>query len=117
MPLHSKPVSVAIAAAIAAVTLAATTSEKVPYHTSSLSGEDWIRELLTGHEDRIQHELGVHREVFTALVQVLRSMGYRDSRDVILEEQVGIFLYTCRTALSVRHVGERFQRANATIAK
>ncbi|KAL1944221.1 hypothetical protein VTO73DRAFT_3406 [Trametes versicolor] len=35
----------------------------------------------------------------------------------MLEEQLAIFLYTCRTGLSTRHVGERFQRANATITK
>ncbi|KAK0440669.1 uncharacterized protein EV420DRAFT_1249896, partial [Desarmillaria tabescens] len=39
------------------------------------------------------------------------------TRNVFLEEQVAIFLYMCVTGLSVRHVGERFQRSNETIAK
>jgi hypothetical protein len=33
--------------------------EKQPYHTSILSGIGWVKELLTGHPDRIQCELGV----------------------------------------------------------
>jgi hypothetical protein len=35
----------------------------------------------------------------------------------MLEEQLAIFLYACVTGLSVRHLGERFQRSNDTISK
>ena len=34
-----------------------------PYHTSILSGEGWLLELLTGHPERIHTELGMHSEV------------------------------------------------------
>ncbi|OJA12867.1 hypothetical protein AZE42_10211 [Rhizopogon vesiculosus] len=61
-----------------------------PYHTSALSGMGWVNELLTGHPNRIQCELGC-----------------RDSKYVTLEEQLAIFLYACVTGLSVRHLGER----------
>jgi hypothetical protein len=44
-------------------------------------------------------------------------MGHGDTRYVMLEEQLAIFLYTSVTGLSIRHVGERFQRANGTISK
>ncbi|KAJ7081525.1 hypothetical protein C8R44DRAFT_527075, partial [Mycena epipterygia] len=43
--------------------------------------------------------------------------GLTHSKHVTLEEQVAIFLYTCVTGLSIRHVGERFQRSNETISK
>ena len=90
---------------------------KEPYHTSILSGQAWVEELLNGHPERIRTEFGVHRHVFLALRAELRAAGYTDSRNgVTLEEQLGIFLYTCVTGLTVRHVGEHFQRANATIA-
>ncbi|KAJ3019577.1 hypothetical protein NUW54_g43 [Trametes sanguinea] len=73
--------------------------------------------LLDGHPERIKTELGVHREVFEKLVEALEDIGYHGSRYVSLKEQVAIFLYTCVMGLSVRHVGERFQCSNETIAK
>ena len=82
-----------------------------------LSGYHWLLELLTGHPERIRCELGVHKEVFLQLVYELRTMGHSDSKSVTLEEQVAIFLYTCVTGLTTRHVGERFQRSNDTISR
>ncbi|KAF9231496.1 hypothetical protein BU15DRAFT_56046 [Melanogaster broomeanus] len=32
----------------------------VPYHTSILSGQQWVSELLDGHPGRIRCELGMH---------------------------------------------------------
>jgi hypothetical protein len=91
--------------------------DKQEYHTSALSGHGWVMELLNGHLDRIRCELGVSHHVFDLLLSNLRRMDYKDSRHVTLEEQLAIFLYTCVTGLSIRHVGERFQRANNTISK
>ncbi|KIK73911.1 hypothetical protein PAXRUDRAFT_89205, partial [Paxillus rubicundulus Ve08.2h10] len=34
-----------------------------------------------------------------------------------VEEQLGIFMYTCVTGLSSRHVGERFQRSPDTVMR
>jgi len=88
-----------------------------PYHTSSLSGEAWVIELIVGHPERIRCELGMHVDVFAKLIGELRSLGYSDSKFVSLEEQLAIFLYASVTGLSVRHVGERFQRSNETISQ
>ena len=33
--------------------------DKVPQHTSALSGQDWINELVTGHDGRFYNELGM----------------------------------------------------------
>jgi hypothetical protein len=82
---------------------------KEPYHTSILSGYAWVQELLHGHPERIHTELGVHKEVFHALITELKLMGHGDTNYVTLEEQLAIFLYTAVTGLSIRHVGERFQ--------
>jgi hypothetical protein len=87
-----------------------------PYHTSALSGEAWLLELLCGHPNWIRTELGVSLEVFSNLVQELCDIGYKNSRNVSLEEQLAIFLYMCVTGLTIRHVGERFQRSNETIS-
>jgi len=88
-----------------------------PYHTSALLGEEWVMELITGHPERIRCELRVHVEVFQALIIELRTLGYTNSRYVSLEEQLAIFLYSCVTGLTIRHVGERFQRSNDTISR
>ena len=90
---------------------------KQPYHTSSLSGEKWVLELLQGHPGRIHHELGIYKHIFLKLIAELVGLGYSPSRYITLEEQLAIFLYTCRTGLSIRHIAERFQRSSDTISK
>ncbi|ESK93947.1 transposon en spm sub-class [Moniliophthora roreri MCA 2997] len=94
--------------------LAFTTTTQQPYHTSALSGQAWINELWNGHEDRIACELGVRKHIFNILLAELHWLGVEDSRYVSLKEKLGIFLYTCMTALPVQHIGERFQRSNKT---
>jgi len=42
-----------------------------PYHTSALTGEAWVMELVEGHPNCICCELGVSHEVFIELVQEL----------------------------------------------
>jgi hypothetical protein len=89
---------------------------KTPYHTSMLSGVAWVDELMNGHPERIRCELGVHLHVFKKMLAVLQKIGFQDSKGVTLREQLAIFLYTCVTGLSTRHVGERFQRSNTTVS-
>ena len=76
------------------------------YHTSILSGYAWVQELLQGHPEHIHTELGVHKEVFLALVKELQSMGHEDTKNVTLQEQLAIFLYISFTGLSIHHAGE-----------
>jgi len=91
---------------------------KQAYHTSQLTGAGWVKELINGHHDRIWTELGMRVHVFLAFVHELRVVcGMQDSKYVKLDEQVAIFLYMSVTGLSIRHVGERFQRSNETISK
>jgi hypothetical protein len=104
-------------AATAHVLLQETPNDPEPYHTSALTGQEWVMELIVGHPKRIRCELGVHAHIFESLINDLRSLGHTDSRYVSLEEQLAIFLYTCVTGLTVRHVGERFQRSNDTISR
>ena len=82
---------------------------RLPYHTSILTEEGWVMELLAGHPCWIHTELGVSHEVFIALIDELCHMGHTDSRFVSLEGQVAIFLYASVTGLTVWHLGERFQ--------
>jgi hypothetical protein len=84
-------VHVLIAGAIAAAT---PRLNKIPYHTSMLTGEGWVLELLNGHPRRIQTELGVRRYVFRRLVSALQDAGLGRSRFISLEEKLAI-LYFC----------------------
>ena len=89
-----------------------------PYHTSKLTGEDWVRELINGHPNRIHDALGMRLHVFFAFVAELSVCGAGDPNDrLTLEEQAAIFLYTCVTGLSFVHVAERFQHSTTTISK
>ena len=63
----------------------------------------------------IHTELGVYHHVFYAIIDELHELGHSDSKFVTLEEQLAIFLYCYVTGLTVRHLGEWFQRSNDTI--
>lgn len=76
-----------------------------------------MQKLINGHPERIKCELGMRCHVFLALVTALRAVGLNATKSMTLEEQLAIFLYASVTGLSVWHVGERFQHANATISK
>ena len=101
----------------ASVIYSATHYDRIPYHTSALTGAAWVTELINGHPECIHCELGVRLHVFQIIVEYLKVIGHENSRGVFLEEQVAIFLYRCTTGLSIRHVGERFQHSNETISK
>ena len=88
-----------------------------PYHTSILTGEGWVMELLSGHPDRICCELGVSHDVFAGLILALWEMGHGNSKYLSLKEQLSIFLYASVTGLTIRHLRERFQRSNEMISQ
>ena len=82
-------VNVTVTAAILAVTPLV---NKRPYHTSILSGEGWVQELITGHPEHMKTELGMQPHVFFLLVKELYSAGMRRSKFLSLKEQLAIYL-------------------------
>ena len=88
-----------------------------PHHTSALTCQDWVLELLIGYPDRIQIALRVSQEVFCSLIATMCEMGLSNSCSVTLEEQLAIFLHASVTGLTVRHLGEHFQQSNEMISK
>ena len=91
--------------------------QHTPYHTSALSGEAWVQELLSGHPEHIWNELSVYQGTFVILVKAFQMLGIQLSCHVSIEEQLSIFLYTVVTGLSCIHVGEHFQQTPSTITK
>ncbi|KIK34024.1 hypothetical protein CY34DRAFT_39637, partial [Suillus luteus UH-Slu-Lm8-n1] len=66
----------------------------IPYHTSALTGQAWVLELMTGHPDQIRHNLGVNLQVFEELLEVIRTHRFQPScNGVSIEELLAIFLY------------------------
>ena len=104
-----------IIAALCMVMMIPTNPE--PYHTSILSGQMWVDELLEGHPDHIYCKLGGQKDIFLELVCTLCNFGITGSKHVSLKEQLSIFLYMSMTGLTIRHTGECFQRSNNTISK
>ncbi|KIO01850.1 hypothetical protein M404DRAFT_28360 [Pisolithus tinctorius Marx 270] len=88
-----------LADALQAIAEAMRCADPIPYHTSILTGK-----------------LAVHKHIFDILLWELQQHGIGPSKHVTLEEQLAIFLYTSVTNLSIRHVGEHFQRLNGTIS-
>ena len=72
---------------------------------------------FTARTQAPRSEVGVHKHVFLELIAALKQYGAMSSKHVYIEEQLAIFLYRCVTGLSLRHVSERFQRANETTSK
>ena len=107
---------IAVASIITTITEPPPHGDPEPYHTSTLSGEGWLLELLTGHPEYICNKLSMYADSFDHLIVYLRESGQLDLRLVSLEEQAAIFLYMCVTGLTVTHVAERFQRSNDTIS-
>jgi len=107
-----------LASARDAVLMYASRFDKVPQHTSILSGQGWIDELSSGHDGRFYNEIGVHKRVFWALLSVLRrDANLDDTRFVSCEEQLAIFMHYAHRGLSNRALQERFQRSADTISK
>ena len=88
-----------------------------PYHTSTLSVQGWVLELINGHPACMHTELGILVHVFCWLIVTLQNAGMSPSKHVSLEEKLVIFLYVSVTGLSIQHPGERFQHSNDTISK
>ena len=106
-------VNVIVTAAILAVTPLV---DKIPCHTSILSGKGWVQELITRHPKHMKTELGMRPHVFFLLIKELYGAGMRRSKFLSLKEQLAIFLYMSMTGVSICHVAERFQHANDTIS-
>jgi DDE superfamily endonuclease len=89
---------------------------KLPQHTSSHTGRRWMEELLSGHPARMKDNLHISQAGFRYLENLLvRKSNFRDTRYMDTIEQLGIFLYSVSTDLSMRKLAERFQRSTETI--
>ena len=91
--------------------------EKTSQHTSRLSGEQWIEELIAGHDVRFYNELRMQKFVFKRLLAVLEQTGQLlRMRHVSTSEQLAISLHYAWRGLSNCALQSCFQRNEDTIA-
>ncbi|KAM6566134.1 protein ALP1-like [Cannabis sativa] len=93
-----------------------TFNEKVPQRTSVLSGEDFVKELLGGHERTCYELLRMDKNVFNELCTCLKQKNYiKDTREIKVEEAMAIFLIIVGQNMGMRFVADRFQHSLETI--
>ena len=89
-----------------------------PMHTSSLTGQVWLNELIAGHPTRFREQLGLAKHAFFRLSFELQAFsGLVSTKYVSADEKLATFLHFARMGCSSRMLQERFQRSAETIHK
>ena len=87
-------------------------------HESSLLGNGFVNEMIIGHERVSFDLLRMNTSCWLRLCDELRSRHLLcDSRNVSVEEQVTIFLYTIGHNVRNRVMQNRFQHSGETISR
>lgn len=90
--------------------------DPTPMHTSALTGQLWLNELIAGHPTRFREQLEMGKPTFSRLSFELQMYsGLSVTKYVSAEEKLATFLHFARTGCSSRMLQERFQRSADTI--
>jgi hypothetical protein len=101
-----------------AATLHLDLPDPIPMHTSILTGQLWLNELIQGHDRRFKDQLGMAKHVFFRLSFELQTCcGLRSTKYVTADEKLATFLHFARIGCGTRVLQERFQRSAETIQK
>jgi hypothetical protein len=87
--------------------------------TTGLPGAEYLRELLqSGNEKRIYEVIRMQKETFDQLcLRLRRNAGLKDSRHILVDQQVAIFLWIINYSASITATAERFQHSTETISR
>ncbi|XP_012570899.1 protein ANTAGONIST OF LIKE HETEROCHROMATIN PROTEIN 1-like [Cicer arietinum] len=86
--------------------------------TSSLSGREFVAEVLNGSETSCFDLFRMKKECFLNFCNELRGKNYlSDSRDVLVEEKVATFLFIIGHNVRHRVASNRFQHSTETISR
>ncbi|KAJ1690085.1 hypothetical protein LUZ63_014240 [Rhynchospora breviuscula] len=80
-----------------------------------MSGSEWILHQLQGHSDRCYENYRMSTDNFNILCKELEQQELQCNGEVILEEQVGMFLQLLGQAHTMRKIGEDFQHSIETV--
>ena len=85
---------------------------KTAKNTSSLSGQDWIDNLLTRHNEQFYNKFRLCKHIFKSLLLVLsRDASLHGTQYVSAAEHLCIFLQYAHRSLSNRAIQEQFQQS------
>ena len=74
-----------------------------PQNISTLTGRDYVQELLPGHSDRMYDLFRMDRHVFLRLCDTLQELDLlRNQREVSVHEVVAIFLFIVSHSIRMR---------------
>ncbi|KAJ4764659.1 nuclease [Rhynchospora pubera] len=80
-----------------------------------VTGKEWILNILDNHHPRCYESFRLSTDNFNILCDELREKGLVSNGDVIIEEQVAMFLQIVGHATDMRKVGEDFQHSTETV--
>lgn len=90
--------------------------EKMPEHTSSLTGAQKVKEILEGHENWCKVEFRMEPQIFRSIANFLRGENLLcDTRGVKVEEQLGMFMFMLSHNASTGRLKKEFQHSGETI--
>ncbi|XP_061339433.1 uncharacterized protein LOC133286101, partial [Gastrolobium bilobum] len=91
---------------------------KTKVRTSALTGRDFITKILNGSGTVCFELFRMEKTCFINFCNELRGKSYlSDSRDVLLEEKVAMFLFIIGHNVRHRVVADRFQHSTETISR
>ncbi|KAJ7045326.1 hypothetical protein C8F04DRAFT_887079, partial [Mycena alexandri] len=83
------------------------TLDPMAMHTSMLTGQLWLNELLAGHPDRFRDQLGMAKHAFQGLsFELQKYSGLVSTKFVSADEKLTTFLHFARTGCSTRVLQE-----------
>ncbi|CAA0812986.1 Unknown protein [Striga hermonthica] len=92
---------------------------RIRYRHSTYNGEDWISELLMGHDGRFYDAMGMNKKVFKLLCKEIKQTGCHGDaiqQKIRIQESVVMFLHTIKGHQRHRHAAETFRRSTETIS-
>ncbi|KAK2655830.1 hypothetical protein Ddye_008882 [Dipteronia dyeriana] len=90
---------------------------KEPCKNSTRTGWMFMMEILNGNDRRCQEQFRMGKHVFVKLCDRLRSYGLTSTKEVRLEEAVGMFLMTLEHGVGNRIIQEQFQHSGETVSR
>lgn len=91
---------------------------KRPCRTRPFTGHQLIFDILNGHPDRGYDHFRMTTTAFSALRDALFQTGLvQNTRNMTIEEQLGIFLYCVGHGVANRVLAETFQHSGETISR